>query len=86
MTSHEVQTMRTILRHGGKVLVTMGRLTAPNAVRTTTVRRLADRGLVRGWTGIDRAAIDGYSAPSGRTLDIAVTAAGCLALAEIGDG
>jgi hypothetical protein len=58
LSAHEADTLRTILRVGGLVRLSMGRISAvakdAGTVRTVTVRKLWDRGLVRSWTTAER--------------------------------
>jgi cytosine/adenosine deaminase-related metal-dependent hydrolase len=77
LTPGQVRALETILRYGGKVGITMGRLGGP-WVRTRVVMALRKLGFVREWTGKD------ITHGCGRIgqVDIAVTAAGCQALNE----
>lgn len=71
LSKHEYETIRTISRLGGKVKLTMGR-PQEGAVRTLTVRRLADRGMLQPWTGGD---VSRYI--SSETVDLMITVRGC---------
>lgn len=79
LTRSEAQTLRLLLSSGGRVCVTMGRMPPVdrrrNVVRTSIVNALGRRGLVRQW---DASRVDNWMATT--AVDIAVTAAGCLAL------
>lgn len=81
LTKGEIATLRVILRHGGKVFVTMGRMTTSSAVRTSLMNRLADRGMIRTWVARPVCFLNGLPFTSGETVDVAVTADGCRALA-----
>jgi len=80
LTKGEVETLHTILRHGGKVFVTMGKTLTPQHVRTSIINRLTERKLIRLWSEPKRIGLR-----SGRYLyesDYALTAAGSRAYDE----
>lgn len=93
LTQGERQTLETILRHGGKVVLTRGKKRTPECVHLGTAERMEARGLVRMWN--DKVtkvrwdarrkawvrAANGFSPQT--YMDLAVTAAGCRALAGI---
>jgi hypothetical protein len=70
LTKAELRTLETILAHGGRVRVTMGRLKDPASVRKLTVQRLEARGLVRTWLAGGRLNFS----------DVEARAAGCMAV------
>lgn len=68
LTAAQYRTIRTILASGGHVVACMGRI-RDNRVNKLTIERLRDRGLLS----------FGAYAPGSSTIDITVTAAGCIA-------
>jgi len=81
MTPGEVETLRTILRFGGRVSVSMGKKTSPQDVRTSTINSLERRGYIRLWTPPTRRTLR-----SGRyryDTDYMLTAKGVRALNQV---
>jgi len=93
MTNGEIGTLRTILRFGGKVFVSMGKKRASWDVRTSTINSLKRRGYIRLWTQPKRVVTRfGYRYDTLHILptrddpsDYYLTAAGVRALNQVDD-
>ena len=83
ITKAEAETLKKILRHGGRVLSTMGRLQA-DSVRATVLTSLAKRGLISDSKGTVyfQSTVSHWSMVASQYLDLTVRAEGCRALNE----
>lgn len=84
LTKGEIETLRTILRFGGRVVVSMGRKLDAQHVRTSTINSLRDRGFIRLWTPAKKMPLTARQFRIRFEMaDWAVTATGCRALEGI---